>query len=249
MSGSGCLVIAKKGGPKIILTAHQPAYLPWLGLFHKIALSDVFVILDDVQFEKNSFTNRNRIKGANGDFWLTVPVSLKDHLRKKIRDIRISNDKWKKKHLNSIELSYRKSPYYEEHIPFFRECYSRHWDTIDKLNEFMLRGLLDKLGIQVRVERMSDHGFQATKSDLVMEICRAFAADTFIFGSQGKDYVRPEDFSARGIEIRFQDYIHPEYKQMHGAFIPTLSVVDLLFNAGPESRDIILKDNLQKSDL
>ncbi len=223
--------------------------MPWLGLFHKIALSDVFVILDDVQFEKNSFTNRNRIKGANGDFWLTVPVSLKNHLKKKIREIRINDNKWKKKHLQSIEQCYRKSRYFETFMPFLQDCYNRDWDTIDKLNEFMLRGLIDKLGIQVRVERMSDHDFQATKSDLVMEICRAFAADTFIFGSQGKDYVRAEDFSARGIEVRFQDYIHPEYNQMHGAFIPTLSVVDLLFNAGPESRDIILKDNLKKSDL
>jgi len=209
----------------------------------------VFVILDDVQFEKNSFTNRNRIKGANGEFWLTVPVSLKNHLEKKIREIRITDFKWKKKHLQSIEQCYCKSPYYDVHAPFFRECYQRDWDTIDKLNEFLLRGLLEKLGIKVRIEKMSAYEFQATKSDLVLEICRKFAADTFIFGAQGKDYVQPEDFRARGVEIHFQDYIHPKYNQMYGEFIPTLSVIDLLFNAGPESRDIIFKDNLKKSDL
>ena len=105
----------------MILTAHQSSYLPWLGFFHKIALSDTFVLLDNVQFEKNSFSNRNKIKGHRESFWLTVPVDLEGHLHKKISDIKIVDNRiWRKKHLKSIEQSYSKAPFYKKYIDFFK---------------------------------------------------------------------------------------------------------------------------------
>jgi hypothetical protein len=107
-----------------VLTAHQPAYLPWLGYFHKASLSHDFVVLDDVQFEKNSFINRNKIKTANGDAWLTIPVEMKGHTGRAVKEMKIEEGSdWRKKHWNSIYLSYKKAPYFSEYADFFEHYY------------------------------------------------------------------------------------------------------------------------------
>lgn len=233
-----------------IVTAHQSCYLPWLGLFHKIALSDIFVILDDVQFEKNSFSNRNKIKGPNKDFWLTVPVSLKEHLQKKIKEIEISNDsRWKKKHLKAIEMNYAKAQFFSNYIDFFRECYSKDWENLSELSEYMLLWFLKQLNIKARVVKMSDFSFKEKKSDLVLEICKKFNATKYVFGILGKDYADMNEFNKFGIKVYFQEYKHPEYNQLYGSFIPNLSIVDLLFNCGPSSYDILMNGNITKEEL
>lgn len=233
-----------------IVTAHQSSYLPWLGFFHKIALSDVFVILDAVQFEKNSFSNRNKIKGANGEFWLTVPLQQKGHLLKTIKDMRISADvSWSKKHLKSIESCYRQAPFFEHYIQFYRECYGRAWDSLSDLTEYMVRWFLKELGIVVEVRRMSDSIFTKKKEHLIVELCKAYGGDVYVFGKLGADYADPELFRRHDISIYFQDYRHPDYTQLHGSFVPSLSVMDLLFNCGPRSYDILMSGNISKDQL
>ena len=233
-----------------IVTAHQPAYLPWLGYFHKIALSDVFIVLDNVQFEKNSFINRNKIKGPNGAFWLTVPVSLQGHLHRKIRKIKIQRTvPWEKKHLKSIENCYRKSAYFDQYMPFFRECYDRKWDTIADLTDHMLGWFLTQLGIDVAVYRMSDCAFDGKKIDLVLQVSKKFNADVFIFGAIGRDYATADTFRSNNVRPYFQDYRHPTYPQRFGDFIPYISVLDLLFNCGPHAADILRTGNVSKKEL
>lgn len=233
-----------------IVSAHQPAYLPWLGFFHKIMLSDVFVILDAVQFEKNSFTNRNKIKGANGDFWLSVPLGQKGHLGKTIRNMKIDNgSNWKAKHLKSLESAYRTTKYFNDYSDFFRDAYSRDWDGLAQLNDFMLGGFLKILGVETKLCRMSDYGFHQRKDGLVLEICEKFNAEIYISGTLGKDYLDVCKFKERGIEVYFQEYNHPRYAQPFGDFIPNLGVADLIFNHGPQAAEVIGHGNISKADI
>ena len=227
----------------MILTAHQPVYLPWLGLFHKIASAETFVSFDDVQYLPRDWNNRNRIKTASGAIWLTVPVETKGHREKPIREIEINNrEPWRRKHWNSISLNYRKAPFFAQYEEFLRPVYEREWRWLCELNEHMLRWQLEALGIKVRLLRASELGLQGTKSDLVLDMCRKLDATTYIFGTLGRDYAKVGDFERAGIKAVFQDYRHPEYPQLHGPFVSHLAAIDLLFNCGPKSLEIIMKD-------
>jgi hypothetical protein len=224
-----------------VLTAHQPVYLPWLGLLHKIWLAQTFVSFDDVQYLPKDWNNRNKIKTQGGPTWLTVPVLRKGYLEKPIREIEINNAvPWRRKHWRSLEGAYAKAPYWADYAPFFEAVYDREWQTLAELNEHVLLWLLDTLGIPVRFARASDLGFEGAKSELVLDMCRKLDADVYVFGALGRDYADVDAFRAAGVEPVFQDYRHPEYPQLHGAFEPYLSVVDLLFNCGPGSLDVIV---------
>jgi len=234
----------------MILTAHQPVYLPWLGLFHKIALADHFVYFDDVQYQTRDWNNRNKIKTASGDIWLTVPVLSKNHFETKVKDVLINNDiPWRRKHFNSITLAYRKARYFDKYLGFFEEVYARDWEKLSDLNEYMLKSFLTMLNIQVDYSRLSDDSFSSRKSDLVLDMCRKLKADLYIFGALGKDYADRESFQKAGIEVYFQDYQHPVYEQLHGEFIPNMSIIDLLFNHGDKSLEILQANNLLREDL
>ncbi len=234
----------------MIFTAHQPAYLPWLGLIHKIAISDAYVHLDNVQFEKNSFTNRNKIKTANGPIWLTVPVFLKDHIKKTIKDIKIDNTKnWRQSHLKSIYLNYKKAPYFNKYADFFEQVYKKEWDSLSDLNDYMLQCLLKELGVKVKYYKASELNLQSHKSDLILEMCKKLEANLYVFGALGRDYAKKEDFTKEGIKAYFQDFKHPEYPQLWGEFTPYLSVIDLLFNCGEKSLEILMRNNISKNEL
>lgn len=234
----------------MILTSHQPAYLPWLGLFHKIAITDTYVYLDSVQFEKNSFINRNKIKTVNGPIWLTVPVLLKGHISKTIGEMKINNIvNWRKKHLKSIELNYKSAPYFNNYIDFFRDCYSREWHLLSDLNGYMLKWFLDILGISVKFYKASEIHFTGYKSDLVLDMCKKLKANIYVFGAHGKNYAENKDFKKEGIKIYFQNYNHPIYYQLYGNFIPYMSIIDLIFNCGPNSFDILMNKNTTEQEL
>ena len=231
----------------MILTAHQPVYLPWLGLFHKIALSDTFVYFDQVQYLPKDWMNRNRIKSKNDSIWLTVPVLRKGYRDLKTSEIKINNSiDWQKKHFSSIEFNYKKTPYYDKYIHFFENVFSKKWDFLSELNEYMLRWFIDELGINVKFLKASDLNFEGIKSDLVLDMCKKLNADTYIFGTLGKDYADIQSFDENNIRLVFQEYIHPEYSQSNGNFISHLSIIDLLFNHGPKSLEMILSNNISK---
>lgn len=224
-----------------LLTAHQNVYLPWLGLFHKIALADTFCSFDQVQYLPKDWNNRNKIKTAMGPIWLTVPVHSHGHRDKPLSEIEIDNTKpWAKKHWRSLELNYSKAPFFDEYAGFFEEIYGREWTHLAQLNDVMLRSFLNMLEIEVDFTRASDHDFQGTGSDLVLDMCKTLGADRYIFGALGRDYADVDAFTEAGIKVAFQDYRHPTYPQFYGEFESHLSIVDLLFNCGPDSYEILM---------
>jgi WbqC-like protein family len=231
----------------VILTAHQPGYLPWLGLFHKIAVADLFCYFDIVQYQTKDYNNRNKIKTHNGAIWLSVPVESKDHFEKCVGEIRIMQNGWQRKHIKSIQHAYQRAPYFGDYGPELESILLREsHETLSALNLEILRFLLRALAIETHIVKASDYEFQGTKSDLVLDMCRQLKADVYVFGSQGRGYADVAKFQAAGVAPCFQDYRHPTYQQLHGEFLPYMSVIDLLFNEGPRSRDVLLSGNEAK---
>jgi hypothetical protein len=205
---------------------------------------------NQVQYLPKDWNNRNKIKTATGEIWLTVPVLRKGYREKEICEIEINNNvPWRRKHWRSIYLNYKKAPYFEKYASFFEDVYQREWHYLTDLNEFMLRWFLDLLGIKVKFRKASDFRFRGQKSDLVLDMCKQLGADVYIFGALGKDYAQVEDFETAGIQVVFQDYNHPTYPQQHVHFISHLSIIDLLFNCGDESLDILMSGNITRADL
>lgn len=231
----------------MILTAHQPVYLPWLGLFHKIALADQFVSFNQVQYQPKDWNNRNKVKTPQGAVWLTVPVMRKGYLEKKICEIEINNnDKWRHKHWNTLLHNYGKAPYFKRYADYFEGVYASEWKTITELNESMLAWFLAELGINVPIISAGDYEFQGLKSDLVLDMCKQLGADSYIFGTQGQGYADEQSFIDAGIKPVFQDYNHPVYAQQRGDFISHLGIVDLLMNCGDNSLEILMSGNRAK---
>lgn len=234
----------------MILTAHQPVYLPWLGLFHKIALADKFVFFDQVQYVPKDWISRNQIKTQNGPVMLTVPVLRKGYLNKKIAEIEVNNDvPWARKHWKTVLLNYGKSQYFKQYADFFEDIYNRKWDLLADLNLYMLKWFLQTLGINVPVERAGENNFEGSKSALVLDMCLKLGAEIYIFGVLGRDYTDVNTFLKAGVQPIFQSYRHPVYRQLHGDFLPCMSIIDLLFNEGPNALDILMSGNINKDDV
>lgn len=233
----------------MILTAHQPVYLPWIGLFHKIALADCFCIFDIAQYQKNDFNNRNKIKTANGSLLLTVPVKAKGRFNDQIKNTKIANDQWKRQHFKAICLNYKKTPFFDKYIKELEDIYiGKKYEYLADLNTTMLIYFLEKLDIDVKIIKASDYSFEGRKSDLVLDMCKKLKATKIIFGENGKHYVDVDSFKKDRIKTIFQDYSHPEYKQcfQKDGFLSHLSIIDLLFNEGNRSKDIIMSGNILK---
>jgi hypothetical protein len=227
------------------LTAHQPVYLPWLGLFHKIALAERFCIFDIAQYQTKDFNNRNKIKTHAGSIWLSVPVESKNHFEKKVCDIKVVNDGWNRKHFKSIDIAYRKAPFYSLYIEQLeRILLNTSYKYLADLNFATLEFGMKSLGIDVPIVTASSFDFQGYKSDLVLDMCKKLGAKHYIFGAQGKNYANVDSFLSAGIIPHFQEYKHPVYSQLHGEFEPYMSFIDLLFNVGPMSLEVLMSGNV-----
>lgn len=226
----------------MILSINQPAYLPWLGYIHRIAVSDLHIVLDHVQFEKNSFTNRNKVKTANGWCWLTVPVKTKGQFGNlPIKSLQIDNSKdWSAKHWRTICHSYEKAPYFQEHKSFFESIYQQDWQYLSDLCQTITIYLLEVLGISTPLLFSSEMEAKGVKDELILDLCQQVGANVYLSGIFGQNYIRHELFEKAGIIVTYQNYHHPEYFQGRGKrFEPYMSVIDLLFNCGFQSLDII----------
>ena len=229
----------------MILTAHQPVYLPWLGLFHKIALADLFCYFDIVQYQRKDYNNRNKIKTSNGELWLSVPVESKNHLSKNVSKILIVQDNWVKKHLKSIELNYKKTPFFKDYFPELQSILiNDSKDSLGYLNLKLLEYFMECLKIDTPIVKASDYSFEGIGSDLVLDMCVKLGADNYIFGEQGKNYADVKAFKEAEIVVEFQNYIHPVYRQMGRDFLPYMSIIDLLFNEGDKSYEILMSNNI-----
>jgi hypothetical protein len=223
----------------MIVAVHQPQYLPWLGYFDKIASADVFVLLDTVQYKKNEWQNRNRIKGPSGWQWLTVPVTYR--FGQMIDDVIINNrEHWQRRQSQAILSNYGKAPFRDDLMHMMDGIFSRPWEHLSHLNIFTVKMLSKILGISTPVYVASElPPFPDRPDERLIAIAGYFGAETYLAGSGGRDYMNLEKFERAGIEVRFQDYRHPVYRQLFAGFEPFLSVVDLILNHGSESLKIL----------
>ena len=227
----------------MILTAMQPTYLPWCGLFDRIAQGQGHVIFDVVPMDSSSQTsyeNRNKILTSSGPLWLTVPVH-KDRETSLCKVRIVENTGWRRKHWRSIEQAYHRAPFWSLYAPELEEFYPLDWHLLVDLNAEMLRWFLRNLGLGQPVHRASTLGLQGTKSELVLDMCKRLGAHEYIFGKHGRGYADVAAFEAAGVTVRFQEYQHPTYPQVgsRNGFESHLSVLDLLMNVGPDSLKVI----------
>tara|TARA_R100001443_G_scaffold94318_2_gene100902 strand:+ start:2498 stop:3196 length:699 start_codon:yes stop_codon:yes gene_type:complete len=229
----------------MIVSIHQPNYLPWLGYFNKIIKSDVFVIFDDVQFpigKKGFFGNRNQIKTNSGQLWLTVPV-LDRSKCKNFNDIKVNYNGWNEKHIKNIENFYRKSEYFDVYYKDIENILSQEYDNFSELSTKLITYFMSVMDIDTKLVYSSEicKDVDLTGMDKIFYILEQLKADTYISsdGPGSRRYIKDEDFSDKNIKLIWQNFEHPTYKQMYGDFISHLSIIDLLFNCGTQSRDII----------
>lgn len=226
---------------KVAIT--QPTYLPWLGYFDLMDQVDTFVLLDTVQFEKQSWQQRNRIKTPSGLQWLTVPVVFRGRLEQKIQAVEIRERDFLGKHLRGIELNYRRTPFFGDYFPALSSIFEnlQAGTTLCDLNGRLIEWLAALLGIKTRLLRASLLDEAGKRTQLLANICRKLGANYYISPIGSAGYLLPElsILSACGVETVFQNYSHPQYRQSFPPFVAYASVIDLLFNEGPCSLEII----------
>lgn len=231
----------------MLLSINQPAYLPWLGYFDRINKSDIHIVLDHVQYEKNSMTNRNKVRTKQGWSWLTAPVKTKGSFGDlAINKLAISNESsWSKKHFNTLVGNYSKARYFSKYIDFFEDVYNKEWSHMNPLLKEFTQFILRELNIETKIIYSSDLNFKESKSDLLLKICEKFEATTYLSGPFGRDYLDTEIFNKKGINILYHDYKHPVYNQTYEGFESHMSIVDLLFNHGDKSLEILSNNGIR----
>ena len=201
---------------------------------------DKFVFLDNVPFTKNGLQNRNRIKTSAGVSWLTVPVLQKGLFGQLTNDVKINNDvDWRKKNWNSVYMSYCKAPFFSDYSDFFENVYKFEWSNLVELNLEFLKFIMAELGINIPTCLASELNCSGKGSELLLNICKKLSATVYLSGVSGKKYLKEGEFKDNHIELRYHEFVHPVYDQLYGEFIPNLSIIDLMFNHGKKSIDII----------
>ncbi|MBW1692551.1 MAG: WbqC family protein [Deltaproteobacteria bacterium] len=225
----------------MILSANQPYFFPFPGFFYKAYLSDILVILDSVQFPRGTtWITRNRFKNNQGTLWMTVPVKKKGLGLQNISDVRICHDdRWGKKHSQSIKSAYLKAPYYKEHMPFVEKLYSLRFESLMDLNLEIIRYLIKHLQVHTPMILLSELNIQAKGNRLVVEICKTLGASTFLTQSAAAKYLDEDVFKAEGISLKTFKPLPLIYPQLWRNFIPNLSALDLMFNCGPKAHGMV----------
>lgn len=221
-----------------VLSAHQPVYLPGLILLNKIALSDVFVLLPDVQFERSSWQQRNRIRTGAEAVMLTVPVRKSGDLGRTIRQTQIADEPWRRKHLAGIAQAYGKRPWFDAHFPQLAAIVEAEHASIAALNATLLAWLCAAFAITTPLLDSADLPHEGTGQDRLIALARAVGADAYVSNIGAAAYVDEAGFAAAGIAHRWQAFRHPVYAQGR-AFLPNLSAIDALFNLGPEAGALV----------
>ncbi len=224
-----------------VLAAHQPNYLPWLGLFHKVGNVDVWVVADDVQFPKHGLTNRNRVRTATGWQWLTVPVLTKGKGSQSIRQVEIDDARnWRDKHLKSLRWNYSKARYFARYEEFLARYYETDWRHLVDLNMEFCRFALGELQIEIELRRTSEFEVREDRTLRLLDLALALDCGVYLAGAgSSRQYLDLDVFEQAGIECRFSKFSHPVYPQCFPGFEPSLSTLDLLLNCGPASREVL----------
>lgn len=220
----------------------QPSFIPWRGYFHQIQRADVFVFYDCVQYDKHGWRNRNRIKTAQGAQWLSIPVVASGAYHGLlIRDALLAEDiAWRRKHLTSLSHSYRKAPFWKDYAPLVEEIYALPGPHLADITCASTESIARRLGItHTRFVRSSTLAASGEKTDRLIDILRKVGATHYISGPSARDYIESDKFTAAGITLEYMNYDYPDYLQLHGPFDGQVSILDLLFNLGPEAQRYI----------
>ena len=228
----------------MIVSINQPAYLPWLGYFERIERSDIHIVLDHVQFEKNSFVNRNKIRSKDNVIWLTVPLSTKGKFGKlQINNLEIASQiNWQRKHWQTIKTCLSRAKYFKHYETVYESIYLKQWSSFMPFASSLLEQHLSDLSIKTPIIYSSTLSPSGTKSDLILNLLQSVGATTYISGSQGRQYLNEQAFVESGIQLEYQDYSHPVYTQAFTGFKSHLSILDLLFNYGSKSLDLLMNN-------
>lgn len=228
------------------ISIHQPNYIPWLGYFYKIAHCDLFVLLDNVQFPKESPAARNFIKSKNGEkVLLSVSVKKSNGAFQNYNELALDySSKWHIKHLNQIKDAYLKAPYFKEFYPALEEIYKTPSANLAEFNIRIINWIIKQLGIstEIRIASQFDNGTWGTQNERNLNICLHVGGNKYLSGTGAKKYNQEEPFKDKGIELLYSDYSPKEYEQINGPFIPNLSIIDALFNIGAVNTSNLLKD-------
>jgi hypothetical protein len=238
----------------------QSNYIPWRGYFDMMRKVDLFIIGDNVQYTKQDWRNRNRIKAPNGPIWLTIPVHSLGRIsaRRRIDEIRVADPAWCDTHLKVISRCYNRAPYFDEVaswlFPLLEEAARER--LLSRINEHILRGIALGLGIRMELCRTGDISAKHEKLTYedptirVLDLCQAAGADRYLTGPAAKAYLNKELLLQHGIDVEWMDYSrYPEYQQLWGPFVPDVSIVDLLFNMGPQSTEYLGAPSVQTNVL
>ena len=226
----------------MFISIQQPEYFPWLGFFDKARQVDHVVFLDNVQFKKRYFENRNRIRTATGWSWIRTPVRVKGRFGQNICDVEIDDSQpWRRKLVTAIRQNYSKAPYWHPHgEPLCALVEDGVDERLADFNLAIIRFLLDAFELTPEITIASSLGIRSRGADQILDICESMDADGYLSGRDGRNYLDEDAFEEAGIALRYQDFEHPAYTQYQGGgFVPQLSAIDLLFNMGPTSTEIL----------
>ena len=229
----------------MILSASQPYFAPFPGFFSKIIRSDIFLILDRVQFPRGTtWMSRNRFKNNQGTLWMTIPVWKKGLGLQKIDGVRIYHEgRWARKHLAALKSAYTNAPFFEDHVAFLENLFSEEFEKLIDLNLKIIEYLMKHLQIPTKIVLLSSLDIRTSEPRLSVDICTKLGATQFLAQAAAKKYLEPSGFEKAGIALKFFNPRPPDYPQLWGPFIPNLSAFDLLFNCGPKSHDLLLERN------
>ena len=215
----------------------QSNYIPWKGYFDAIRRADVFVLYDDMQYTKRDWRNRNQIKTPNGLQWLSIPVKVKGKFFQKISETEVSDLDWALKHWQTIRQNYLKAPFFPEYGPLFETLYHRATEEgLSQINYLFLKTIAGMLGITTHFRWSSEFDLKGDKSEKLLHICRDLQATHYISGPAAKGYLDEDLFRKNEIDVLWMDYSgYPEYPQLYGPFDHHVSILDLIFNTGPNA--------------
>ena len=219
----------------------QSNYIPWKGYFDIIASVDEFIFYDEMQYTKNDWRNRNKIKTQNGLIWLTIPCETKGAIDnfQRICDTKITDKRWAKKHWNSIQNAYAKAPYFKEYKSFFEKLYNEcaEEDYLCKINYKFVYAINELLGIKTKISFSQDYGLIEGKTERLVDLVQKAGGTSYLSGPAAKDYIDENLFKEANIELEWMDYSgYPEYSQLFPPFEHGVTILDLIFNCGPEAR-------------
>lgn len=215
----------------------QSNYIPWKGYFDLINMADEFILFDDVQYTKYDWRNRNKIKTSSGARWLTIPVYTKRGHLQRINEAEIADPEWNTKHWRRIALNYRNAEYFAEYEEFFEELYLGSSERLlSEINYRFLSAICKVLGINTRLSWSMDYDTVEGRTERVVDLCKQAGATEFICGPAAQAYIDEQLFESAGIRLTYVDYSgYPEYEQLYPPFEHKVSIIDLIFNTGPDA--------------